>query len=317
MTDMQYAGLNTFVRIKEQELLSKETIQSLVNMATFEQALQVLKSTVYKDITVDYEQALLNRLITTYQEIYAQSPQPITPLFALVYTYHNTKVLLKMKMANLDLEHLLVPIGQDIAYLKQAVLTGEDAQVSSHLFDAIQSVQAYGELEWVDILLDQAYFKELIAISETFDTQIVDMIRAWIDVYNVNVVKRLIPKKVSRSVLVAVLAEQGHIPLEALESHFLAQDDKGLVTLLSRMPYAQHITALLTQESIDLDLVKDFVSYAYVEQAKLEPFGFLPTLAYLYYVEMEVKNIRLILAGKENDMSHHIVKERVRPSYDL
>lgn len=317
MTDMQYAGLNTSIRMKEQTLLSKETIQSLLNTSTFEQAIQLLKATVYKDITVDYEQALMQRLIETYQDIDVQSPVPITPVFALVYTYHNAKVLVKMKLAQLSLEHLLIPIGVSLPQLRQAVFADEDAVVSAYLAEAIQSAQSYGEVEWVDILLDQAYFKELLAVARGFDDTIVELVRAWIDLYNVSVVQRLLAKKVSRSVFISVLAEGGYLPIDTLESHFLAQDVSGLMAQVQQMPYVQHLSNQEILDTMDLDLLKDLVSHQYLEKAVLEPFGFLPALAYVYYVEMEVKNVRLLLAGKENDMPVHVIKERVRPSYDI
>jgi V/A-type H+-transporting ATPase subunit C len=47
------------------------------------------------------------------------------------------------------------------------------------------------------------------------------------------------------------------------------------------------------------------------------PFGPMPVLAYIYFKENEVANLRLILNAKEYDLDQNIVEERMRPIYGL
>jgi V/A-type H+-transporting ATPase subunit C len=54
-----------------------------------------------------------------------------------------------------------------------------------------------------------------------------------------------------------------------------------------------------------------------MKDAKLEVFGPMPILAYIYAKENEVKNLRLILVGKENNLPIKEIRERMRIIYGL
>ena len=63
-----------------------------------------------------------------------------------------------------------------------------------------------------------------------------------------------------------------------------------------------------TISEIEADLMK---------QANLQAFGPMPSLAYLYFKENEVSNIRLILTAKDYGLEKDQIEERMRPIYGL
>ena len=43
----------------------------------------------------------------------------------------------------------------------------------------------------------------------------------------------------------------------------------------------------------------------------------MPVLTYLYFLENETDNIRLLLIGKENNLDAQLIKERMRPIHGI
>lgn len=324
MSDIIYSSINTILRIRESELLSRDILDSLLKSKSLDNALQILKSTKY-ELTDNYNQELMLTLENLYAEIFDLLPnKKIADIFALNYTYHNLKVLLKIKLANLSIDHLLINIGMySIDELKHLVYTKESQD--SILNDAVQQVcEHYGEfeqIESIDILLDRFYFKHLIHIAKTLEiNEILTMVNAWVDLFNINCLLRVKSKKSSRSFLMSILSEQGSIPVQELVEIALNKNYDKLFDLLKSQEYfdsVQHILLDNTFDSFQVEYAKDSVAHFYLEKAKFEPFGCLPVLAYLYYSEMEVKNLRLILTGKENGFELSQLQERMRPTYDL
>lgn len=327
MLDIDYASINTAVRIREKDLLSRDTFESLLKAKDFVQAQQLLKSTHYHDLTEDFEPLLMTELAKTAEFVTEQvEDAPVAQIFALIYTYHNLKVLLKNHLAGLELTDLLLPMGAyPIDELKNLVKTEQSETLPEVLVQAVQDTcqdyREFGRLESVDVLLDRRYFKHLVAVARSLnDSTILNMVQAWVDLYNLNCIFRLRDKKLSRAFLMTVLSNEGQ--LNQLELIGLAQANRyeEILNLLNETAYASALTGMIDQNgnlNLSLELARDRVSHAYLDDARFEAFGYLPLLAYQYYKEMEVKNLRLILTGKVNDFDQSMLRERMRPIYDL
>ena len=59
----------------------------------------------------------------------------------------------------------------------------------------------------------------------------------------------------------------------------------------------------------------DNATETYLKQARFLVFGPLPVLAFISAKEIEVKNIRLVLTGKINNIESDIVRDRMRLDY--
>lgn len=326
MKDIDYASINTAVRIREIELLSKETFESLLRAKDFAQAQSLLKATVYHNITEDFEPTLMDQLGQMSEFVASQmGSHPIAQIFSLSYTYHNLKVLLKNHLAGLELEHILVPMGvYSLEELRHLVQTESSENLPELLVQAVQDTcqdyREYSHLEAVDVLLDRRYFKHLVALAkELGDEAIINMVQAWVDLFNLNCLFRLREKKLSRGFLLTILSDEGQLDHKELIALALANRYEDILALLNETAYASALSGLIDQEDLNLslELARDRVSHVYLDQARFEAFGYLPLLAYIYFKEMEVKNLRLILTGKVNDFDQAMLRERMRPIYDL
>ena len=147
MNDLAYSGINTTVRILEQQLLSKDIMNSLLASKELQQALEVLQKTAYGFQTDEllqtkqFDAVLMKHLKNQYEELYELIPTPeLLDIFSIRYTYHNLKVLLKEKFAKKDFSHLLIPIGRySLVTLKQKVgfVLQQSGIEYNYLFDAL------------------------------------------------------------------------------------------------------------------------------------------------------------------------------------
>ena len=82
MNDLAYSGINTTVRILEQQLLSKDIMNSLLASKELQQALEVLQKTAYGFQTDEllqtkqFDAVLMKHLKNQYEELYELIPTP-------------------------------------------------------------------------------------------------------------------------------------------------------------------------------------------------------------------------------------------------
>lgn len=326
MLDTQYASANTLIRIKEREFLTREQLEQLLRANNLSQALSQLKNTVYTNLSENFDSELLHYQIDSYKELSEMIDDVnVKNVFTLIYVYHNLKVLVKQQLTGLQLEHLLIPIGEySIEELKQLVQTLESDTLPLNIVECVRYVvenyQNYENVQSIDLLLDEGYFNHLLAcVSRLNDDKLLDIVKFWIDIFNVTTILRLSKGKLSRSQLKLFLVNGGHLPVSELINLAMANQFTEVVALLSTTPFnfAMKSLDVSTESHVgDIERLKDKVTHYYLQDAKFEAFGYLPLLSFVFYKEMEIKNLRLILTGKDNQMDSKLLKERMmKPVY--
>ena len=333
MQDTQYKGVNTLLRVYETQLLTREDYEKMLRAENLQEALEVLKSTEY---LIDEQELLehktfdgflMQRLKNLYAELYSVTPDSeVVQIYTLRYTYHNLKVLLKQKFTEQDLEHLLINIGKyPVSTLRHLVNTGQSDELNPIMVEGVTSAmedfQTYGRLETADVFMDTYYYKHMRAITDRLkNATITKMADVMIDLDNLSTVVRSINQDKSRSFLYTVLSSSGTIPKKAL----IDAADDGAINVLHSLyldkPYAKRLEAIVVESKDNinpmvLDKVLDEIVDDLMEEAKYQAFGPMPVMAFMFAIEKEVTNIRLILVGKDNQIDETMIRERMRPIY--
>ncbi len=332
MKDTAYGSSNVLIRVYENNLLNRGHYDRMLAADSFEDAVNVLRETPYRNdvdrIKEDknYDTMLMNELHQTFDELFNISPnKALIELFGLRYAYHNLKVLFKEEFTDQDMDHLFIPIGRyDIADLRQAVRTGASDVLSEPYLDSIHEVQEdydqYHNPQAVDIILDRRFFTHMrILADETGEQGIPEMVETFIDYQNLSTLTRAMRQNRTRNFLKTILSSSGSIPKEELVE-IANKDMSTAANILGNTKYKSIIEASIDPETNELSPVRlDFATdNAYMEMmrnAKLAAFGPLPIVAFIYAKETEVKNLRLILSGKENGVSADGIRERMRLNY--
>ncbi|PXW91828.1 V/A-type H+-transporting ATPase subunit C [Streptohalobacillus salinus] len=333
MQDTQYKGVNTLLRVYETQLLTREDYEKMLRAENLSEALEALKSTEY---LIDEQELLehktfdgflMQRLKNLYEELYSVTPDSeVVQIYTLRYTYHNLKVLLKQKFTDQDLEHLLIHIGKyPVSTLRHLVNTGQSDELNPIMIEgvtgAIEDFETYGRLETADVFMDTYYYKHMRAITDRLNNAtITKMADAMIDLDNLSTVVRSINQNKSRSFLHTVLSSSGTIPKKAL----IDAADDGAINVLNSLyldkTYSKRLEAVVVESKDNinpmvLDKVIDEIVDDLMEEAKYQAFGPMPVMAFMFAIEKEVTNIRLILVGKDNQIDEDIIRERMRPIY--
>ena len=331
MNDLAYSGVNTTVRILEQQLLSKEQLNGILVSTSLQQALEALQKTSYEiDVqevleSRQFDKVLDDHLKAHYEEVLELIPDAsLLDVFSIRYTYHNLKVLLKSKFSGRDLTHLCVPLGRySMETLNQLVETQDSLDVPPIMIEGVREAYAdfenFGRLEAADVFMDRYYFKHLRYIDRTLNQDIIhQIVNIMIDMENMTILIRANQQNQSRSFLIGVLSSEGTIDKTSLIDEVLEKGTDALLELYRNVPYYDRIVSILESEEhpvFALELLKEELIYHILQEATFEPFGPLPSLAYIHALEMEVKNLRLLLVGVDNEFSKEQLEERMRPVY--
>lgn len=330
----EFNQINTTLSVKERTFLSKEQLNQLLHARDNEMVALQLSATDYRldaqDLadTALIEEALMQSLIREYQFAFNESPSSdIVEIFALKYMYHNLKVLLKMRATQRDLKDLLIPIGRySLEQLEHLVLTLESESCEPIVIEEVQRTWHeyldYQHTDAIDAGMDSAYFRHLRYLAEQVDEESVSrVIDAMIDFFNATTVKRALEQHKPKSFMYQLMSRKGtHTPKEML---ILAKEDR-MATWFERLnPFTfEHEFDTFVEKmqqgtirSTELEQLQDAFVHRLLKEAKFEGSGCLPILRYIYGKELEVKNLRLILTGRANQLELNHITERMRPVY--
>lgn len=332
MEDIAYSSSNVLIRVYENNLLTRAHFERMLTADSFEEAVNVLRETPYRNdvdrIKEDknYDSMFMNELHETYDEMFDIVPnKELIELFGLRYAYHNLKVLFKEEITDQELDHLFIPIGRyPIAELRQAVRSGQSEVLPGAYMDSINEVKSdydeYQNVQAVDIILDRRYFTHSRELAkETREPGVLELIERYIDYNNLSTLVRGMKQNRTRNFMLTVLSSSGSIPKEDLLD-LMKNDLSAVAQYYRKTNYRKIVDNAIDSETEELSTVN--VDYetdnAYMEkmhEAKLESFGPMPVIAYLYAKETEVTNLRLILSGKENGLTADEIRERMRLNY--
>ena len=101
------------------------------------------------------------------------------------------------------------------------------------------------------------------------------------------------------------------------------RDLSGLVETFHRADYLIDLDQVwdqLNNSEVDSAFINRVIQEQFAKNLRpysFEAFGPMPVLTYLYFLENETDNIRLLLIGKENNLDAQLIKERMRPIHGI
>lgn len=334
MNAVQFTELNTLISVKESTLLSDTDIEKLITAVDEESLHLLLQNTDYHFSLSDLsdskriEHRLMNELIHEFQFAYEESPvSEVVDIFALKFMYHNLKMLLLMRATDQELNHLLIPIGPyTMNELRHVVQTLESSVMEAEVVKEIESTwKSYVHYQVeaaLDIGMDNAYFKHLRLIEQKLNQpDITNLINVLIDFYNVISAKRGIDHHSPMSDLIEIMSDDGSYDsrsfIQMVEQSQLATWFESI----NQLPFDKSFDKYQNKmrdgsiQSYELEELQSRYTHSLLHEKRREISGPMPVLRFLYGKQMEVKNLRLILAGRVNHLSSQQIRERMRPIY--
>lgn len=332
MKNLDFSQVNTLVRIKEGQLLPSSVFQDLLRAQTDADWKRIAESTHYstylegKPILEDFLHAIDRDMAETYTWTREESPMPeIVTLVGIRRTYHNLKVLSKAKILDIQADELLMEDGlYSVQALASAVETGQSAVLPSMMLQAISDVISGAirehDAQIVDIIYDRYYFHHIREIAQkTGYKDIEAFVQRRIDLYNLSVLIRAGRQRRGEAFLTSVLSSAGSIS-KADWINKRSESPQELAQELLQTSYRAEIEQAINPEdnaisAAQLDIVGDNSLTKWLQKAKLEVFGPLPLLGFLYAKEIEWKNLQILLKARRSGLDQTIAEERLRKPY--
>lgn len=322
MERTEFASVVPKVKVWESKLLSKSFYEKLIDTNSLEESLKVLQETPYGVYVAneDIENSLKEAFLKECLELRNMSQcKDIMNFISIRYDYHNIKTLIKSQILNKDFSYILSPFGSiDKEVLSEKFNNNDlkelDENFRTSIEEGIALYEVLKDFQEVDIYLDKKMFEHMNVFVNNINTPFVtDYFESLIDLTNIKTVLRLVKMNKEKSYLSKVLIKNGGIEDSIFES-ILMDGVESASTRLSHTKYADLMREKITSLGEFEKLVDDYITKN-MKSAKLVGLGVEPIFAYLYAKDIELKNLRIILAGKLNNVDSDIIKERLRDSY--
>ena len=322
MQDTRYAFPVASIRVKESSLFDQAELEQLISVPTFDAGLAFLSEHGW-DIPAgkpDSNRILRNELIRAWDFLCEIAPD-ISLLYPLIIRkdFHNLKAGIKSSLSGFAVDtYFLSPTTIEYATLIDAItqrhfinLPEPFASVAEEAYDVLART---GDGQLADIIIDQATQTHILSLAkDTKQPLVLAMSELFGASANIKAAFRAAKTEKNESFLRRALSE-----CDTLDKNMLVSSaSRGIESLMSYLSSTIYEpgTAYLTTKPSDFEKWCDDQGVMLLEKAKYLFFGPEPLIAYYFSKEAEIKNVRIILAAKENHLSSDIIRSRLRRLY--
>ncbi|MFH1612551.1 MAG: V-type ATPase subunit [bacterium] len=317
----KYVYINGIIKFLETKLLSSEYLQKILDF-NFSQIISTFKEIDYGISFDNNEENLDQELIKTYNLFISIIPdKEILDFFRIKYDFHNLKVFLKNK----TLEKLFINIGSlkendFIEMLENHKYFKFPQNIQKDISNAIETFNNNNDNNLLAKTLDTIYFSYLTKIADKYKISLLQKLtQIYIDIYNIMSIIRIKFRESDVEKIEKNFIENGSIQKDFFTKAYLLLSLDQFQQEISKTSYGfmkngityliNHNSYFLLEKEID-DFIIDFAK-------KAKYFNFGPELIIGYFLakEQEVKNLRIIIYGKKNEIPLEKIKEKLRKTY--
>lgn len=307
-------------RSLENTLLDKSRLERLLAAPSLEEALGQLGDTIYAEAVgelvdpLDYELALAKELARSYEVMAQMGHGAELETLLWRYDFVNIKLIIRARRQGEEPRELSALGSLDPADLAAS----ENWEVLPASWrEAVLSAQQEEDPQRLDFILDRVFFQEALLASK--NSYLAGLWRLEIDLTNIRTFLRLASLGEVGQDLWAQSRLQGG-ELDGIWREIAPPDVDDLEARLAMTQFGelfnQGVRAWRTAGSLGVwERLADNFRIEYIKGAKYIPFGPEPLVAYVLGRENEIKLLRIILAGKANNLSAEEIRERLREVY--
>ena len=337
----EYAFANGRIRKLEKGLLNKDILDRMIKSSDITSALKILTESDLNGFSFDFnnpsdfEDSLNKELLHTYDIIKSISKVSTFNFlyftFASKYDFHNIKILIKSKYLKKDFSNELIsPISTiNVEILNSAIKDEKYEEVpDSFEFLIKKTLSEYNKFkdpEIIDFVLDKERY--IMILNKIKEIEIIEeeelflkrFIKINIDLNNIINCIRAKIRGEKKSFTKEFLIPEGDFKAENIVEIY----DSPLSSWFEKLIYTDYKEIIepgvnyfqKNNSLMELEKLKDNYILNFLKIGKYITFGIEPLAGFITAKENDIKNIRIILSGKLNNLSHSKIKERVRDTY--
>lgn len=321
MNKYDYAHAVARIRYNEMKLLKSKDIEQLISASDYSDTIIKLKELGYTlENEKDSKQTLDNELIKAWMLLQEIAPKKeLLDVFGVLNDFHNLKSALKARLSRSEDEpYYLFPTATPSSVIEEAVNTNDFSLLPDYMEEAAnrgyKALTENGDGQLSEAIIDKAALSYFLLMSKKTECdEVIKAANLKCVEANIKIAYRAAVTGKEKGFYEASLSECDGIDINKLSYAALNGVDE-LLEYLKTTKYKE-AAELLTVSSIAFEKWFDNSLMTLIEGAKVNPFGFAPLAAYWFAKETEIKNIRILLNAKKNNVDNDTIRERMRQLY--
>ena len=330
MADYLFGSAN--IRTLENAIIGRERIERLLNTKTTDEAwalladwgVNIIRNS--EDGSPMREETLLGILKGAYDRLTELAPDSdALRLWLYPYDCNNLKAAQKAFIRGIDPTSMLFDFGTVSALnIVKMVETGNYEGLPTTLSESAQSaMDEYAKTknpQVIDLILDKACWRDMLnAAKASGEEFVIRLVETRIDLLNTMIALRILRMKsgeVGKVLFAEAFLEGGKLARERM-TDCMANGEDALLEFLRYSDYSRFAEnfaksdgALSTAEKL-----ADNYWMSLILENRFVPMGLEVMVAFMAAHEYEVKNLRILLSGKEAGIATATIRERIRDSY--
>ena len=326
-----YSYASGLIRAKESKMLTGSQFARMLDASSPEEAYKVLTDAGYglggRTYGVfAYEQLLADEMKKCFMLLAGIAPKAeVIKAFQRRFDYFNIKVLLKAELSGQDIPPILADTGTIGSDSMTRIIRERDyGELTPLMADAVMQVydvfSRMRDPQAVDLILDKASYQEFTADMRNIDSPFLhDLADYIIDITNIRMFIRARSLNKTWDFIMKLLLDGGTIDKDV----YFRNSDKPADSFADDIRSSRYGEAVQKglemvktgKNSSGLEKVLDDLLMSYIRRAKLVTIGVEPLIAYLFAKETEIRNVRMIMTGKINNLPEDMIRERLREAY--
>lgn len=319
MNETEYAYAVARIRANETKLLTRGDLESLASAPDYETALSFLADKGWEVPSEGEKFDVAERETAKAWELIADSVPDASLFEALIIgnDFFNVKATIKCVFSNKDpAEYVVSPCTVDPEKIKTAVVNGDFGGLPERLAERAEAAyDAASRLEdgrLAETILDRASLETRLELAKKSGCEPLERVaRLNAVAANVKIALRCRATGQSEEFALGAMCDCGLDRAELLKAasslgsaaEYLDSNGWGFLSESLKKGFPEF------EKKLDDSVIET------VESAKYEALGPDPAAAYYYAKAAEAKNVRLILAAKQNGVPVEKIRERARKLY--
>ena len=329
MRNSNYTFVTGKIRYLETQLPDPTDLERMLDAPDLDSAFKAFYDTDYAKYlpekkAEEFEEVILEDLLQSRKFLFQFVPdKDLIKFLLLEYDFHNLKVIFKEKLFNVNLDHLLIPLGfYEPNIFKKVIFEEEKIKIDKDFEEIINEAEntLNSSLPFylIEFFFDKKYFSLYKKIAERLKNNfLIDFVNLKIDLTNLRIFLRV--KELNKDVnfLKEALVGSGKIKEDDF-LRFFSDLENGFKYFSKFFPsyFEKYFYDFLKEKDLKLFEKRCFdEEIKYLRKAKYIAYGPEIVVAYFYAKENANKNVRLIMSGKLNKIERRILKERLREIY--
>lgn len=323
MSKTKYTYAVAKIRALEVSLLTNAVIEQLLACKSAEQALQLLVEKGWGDLTagtLDADEVLNKEEEKMWQTIREVAPDMhVFDVLSLPKLYHNLKAAIKevcteVENKNIFYDDCEIP-GEEMFALVQNKefdkLPGNMPVTAREAFDTLLHTRD-GQL--CDLIIDRATLEAMLEAGKKSGEKIIEeYAQTAVAIADIKIAVRSQKTGKNAEFMKKAMVNCSEINVDQLTQAALAGAEE-IAQYLEGTSYREGADALRISPSA-FERWCDNKMTDSMRSQKYESFSVGPLLAYLLARQNEIKTVRIILTGKQNEFPDEAIRERIREMY--